>query len=171
MYVIVESVFILLLYVFGLRIFYHMRKNTLLIIDKTDVFRIATEYSLLLLSVIGRIVINIVSISPTIYDYKPNQNCSNSNDILNPSSTFQLTVLLILKHGMMHMLPILIVLYIYRPAVSQRLSELASEDSSAEGDTQYNYNGMYKRFYKGGEQRRGSVISYEPSSMESALQE
>ena len=88
MYVIVESVFILLLYVFGLRIFYHMRKNTLLIIDKTDVFRIATEYSLLLLSVIGRIVINIVSISPTIYDYKPNQNCSNSNDILNPSSTF-----------------------------------------------------------------------------------
>lgn len=128
-FVIAECSIVIAFYGFGLGVFYFMIRNKLMNVRDRDMQKLRIEYFALMLTLMCRLVYNLFPITNNP-NYHPNTNCSNTD----PRQSLQLTLILSIHHVFMHLLPIVIVLYIYRinftvgPASDETVSTMIATD-------------------------------------------
>lgn len=87
---------------------------------KKDYRRLRVEYCLLILALLARIVLNSFFnlFAGQVLEYVPGKNCSDLNH--STDNSIKRSVFLVLGYTIMHFLPIILVLIIYRPNIETR---------------------------------------------------
>lgn len=115
-----ESVFILGVYLWIFYVAESTKRNRLIKMSGKDYRKLRMEYSLLMLALISRIILNLFFnlFASKFLTYTPGKNCSNTA----PHSGDDLarSIFLTLGYSIMHLLPVCIVLYIYKPDLQVR---------------------------------------------------
>lgn len=114
---------LLAFYIFAVYVLHYLRKISLITIKYKDLRDIVIEYTLLLISLLARIALDIYSFIMIEFPnkqrmYTPNYHCADMNTL----NDVEFVVTLTLHHLLMHILPIFVVMYIYFPKISNRPS-------------------------------------------------
>lgn len=103
--------------------------------NKSDYTRIKCEYVLLTCATLIRIALNIIFRIENILG--PSSSSTMNCSIIDPEHIKHTVIFLSLAHSLMHVLPISLVLYVYRPNIGERIrdesllsSELNEKDCS-----------------------------------------
>lgn len=92
-----------------------MRIKKLINLENADLIKMRIEYFLLVYVIVVRIVISYFFKLTNFYEYKPNRNCSNIGQTY--SNKIGGVVALAIAQFIMHLIPISLILYVYRPNV------------------------------------------------------
>ena len=96
------------------------KKNKLVRMHEKDYRRLRLEYSLLIFALLARIVLNAFFnlFAGRFLEYQPGKNCADLNH--DNDNGIKRSIFLVLGYTIMHFLPVVLVLIIYKPNVETR---------------------------------------------------